>query len=64
MDHPSVVLDAAVKYDITRHWWVKFSVKNMTRDRNIEPIWGESNQYSVMNFSDRSQMYLELGCKF
>jgi len=64
LDHPSVVFNAAVKYDINRNWWVKFSVKNMTRNRNIEPIWGLSSQFYAVNYSDRSQMYLELGCKF
>ena len=30
LDHPSIVFNVAVKYDITNNWWAKFSVKNLT----------------------------------
>ena len=64
LDHPTVVFNAAIKYDLNRNWWVKFSVKNIFRNRNTQPIWGLSNQFFAMNYSDRSQTYLEVGCKF
>jgi len=64
LDHPTVVFNVAIKYDINRDWWVKLAVKNIFQNRNTQPIWGLSDQYYAVDYSDHSLTYIELGCKF
>jgi outer membrane receptor protein involved in Fe transport len=64
LDQTSYVVNAAVKYAFARDWYAKFSVNNIFRNRNNMPIWGMSSQNFAENYSDRRQMYLEVGCKF
>jgi outer membrane receptor for ferrienterochelin and colicin len=64
LDHASIVFNAAVKYDINPNWWVKFSVKNLTHDRNTQPVWGLNNQFYATGYSAATLTYVEIGCKF
>jgi len=64
LDHPTVVFNAALKYDINRNWWIKLSVKNMFKNRNNQPIWGLGQELYAEDYSERSMTYLSVGCKF